>query len=105
MTVNQNLIRWISGNKQIGSVFSFERNGELCWSSVAIQKWGNVIKVYVDEIFEFQIDAENYLREEIVEFDSIESAIEFISSSTMAESEQLLPCKGQKIFNPEFSNK
>jgi len=103
MTVNENLIRWIAGNKQIGRVFSFERNGELCWSSVAMQKWGDVIKVYVDEILESQMDAENYLREEILEFDSIESAIEFVSKSTMTDPEQLSPCKGQKIFNPKFS--
>lgn len=103
MTVNQNLTRWISGGKQIGKVFSFDRNGELCWSSVAIQKWGEVVKVYVDEILESQMDAEIYLREETLAFDSIESALEFVSNSTMAELEQLSPCKGQKIFNPEFS--
>jgi len=100
MADNKQLTQWISGNKQVGEVFSFEKDGELCWSSVAIQKWGNVFKVYVDEVLESQMDAENYLREEILVFDSIESAIEFVSTSTMTAPEKLSPCKGQKIFNP-----
>ena len=98
----QKLIQWISDNKQVGKVFSFSRDGELCWSSVAIQKWKGVIKVYVDEIMESQMDAENYLREEILEFNTIESAIYYIATTTMTTPEELTPCKGQKIFNPDF---
>ena len=102
MVDHQKLIQWISESKQVGKVFSYDRDGELCWSSVAIQKWKGVIKVYVDEIMESQMDAENYLREEIIVFDTIESAIDYISTTTMTAPEELTPCKGQKIFNPEF---
>ena len=102
MTTKQKLARWVLENKQIGVVFSFEHHGAVYWSSVAIQKWQDVIKVYVDEILESQMHAENYSREEIAEHDSIESALEFVSTKTRAEPEMLFPCKGQKIFDPKL---
>jgi hypothetical protein len=100
----QQLEKWILNGKQIGKLFSYDREGEPCWSSVAIQKWKDVIKVYVDEILESQMDSENYLRDEIIEFNTVESAINYISNNTMASPKDLSPCKGQKIFNPEFTS-
>lgn len=96
----EKLREWILNNKQVGKVFSFEKNGELCWSSVAIQKHEDVIKVYVDEILESQMDAENYLREELINFVNVDDAINYVSKETMVEINDLFPCRGQKIFNP-----
>jgi len=89
-------------NKQIGNVFSYEQDGELYWSSVAVQKWGNIIKVYVDEILESQMDTENYTRDEVLIFQNIDDAIDYIESNTKVSIDRMKPCKGQKIFNPEF---
>ena len=100
MIENDKLSRWILKNKQVGVVFSYDRDGELTWSSVAIQKHGNVIKVYVDEILDSEMNSENYLREEVVNFNNIRDAISYVSSDTMASIDNLAPCKGQKIFNP-----
>lgn len=103
MSSTEQLIGWILNNKQVGDTFSFEKDGELYWSSVAIQKWRDIFKVYVDEILDSQMAAENYFRDEILIFENIEEAIEFISTNTMSSPERLKPCKGQKIFNPNFS--
>lgn len=102
MSDSEKITKWIVNNKQIGSAFSFNREGELFWSSVAIQKWDDTIKVYVDEILESKMHAEEYLREETLEFQNVTDAIEYICEHTMVDLDQLKPCKGQKIFNPKF---
>ncbi len=55
MPNTEKLIQWIEDGKQLGKVFSFNRNGKLIWSSVGIQKWQGIYKVYVDEIEEENI--------------------------------------------------
>ncbi|TQF67862.1 hypothetical protein [Pseudoalteromonas luteoviolacea] len=104
MPSREKLISWLGANKQIGVVFDFDRVEGKYWSSVGVQKWNSVFKVYVDEILESEMDAENYAREEIVSFTSVEEAIDFVENDTNANLEQLAPCKGQKIFNPAFDN-
>lgn len=98
----EKIIEWIENGKQLGKVFSFVRNGKTIWSSVGIQKWQNVYKVYVDEIEEEQMDAEIYLRDEINKFDNIIDALNYIDKNTQTNSLELRPCKGQKVFNPSF---
>ena len=104
MLNREKLTNWLINNKQIGKTFSFEQNNELCWSSVGIQIWEGVVKVYVDEILESQMDAENYLREEILAFPDIDSALNYVADNTKAPVDELTPCKGQKIFNPKFGS-
>jgi len=99
---NEQQHKWISEGRQLGIRFSFIRNGNLYWSSIGIQKWGGLLKVYVDEILESEMDAENYSREELLEFSNVDNALKFISENTIVNIENLKPCKGQKIFNPEF---
>jgi hypothetical protein len=93
---------WLESGKQIGEVFSFEKNSEKYWSSVGVQKWEGYYKVYVDEILESKMAAEDYSIEKIARFDSIELVEDFISANTKTKLELLTPCKGQKIFNPAF---
>ncbi|MFH0897951.1 MAG: hypothetical protein V1855_00030 [bacterium] len=102
MTNKDKIIQWINNGKQIGKIFSFKINGKIIWSSVGIQKWQNVYKVYVDEIEEKNITSENYLRNEIKKFDKLSDALNFIDKNTKINSNDLEPCKGQKIFNPKF---
>ena len=102
MDVREKIAIWVDRGKQVGDVFSFHRNDLLYWSSVAIRKWDGVIKLYVDEILESQMNAEKYEREEILEFDSVENALNYVSENTMVSLKKMMPCKGQKIFNPKF---
>jgi len=95
----ERLKNWISNNKQVGERFSYEKNGELCWSSVAIQQHEDKIVVFIDEIMESKMAAEEYLREEIIKFDNIDDALKYVSTSTRVCIDELKPCKGQKIFN------
>lgn len=102
MNLDIRLIDKIENGQQLGQRLSFEINGETWWSSVGIQKWEGKYKVYVDEILESNMNAEEYQREEIISFENVDDALVFIDSNTHANLENLLPCKGQRIFNPRF---
>ncbi|MGG4143922.1 hypothetical protein ABEW34_12380 [Paenibacillus algorifonticola] len=93
---------WLEEGKQLGINFSFENNGKKIWSSVAIQKWNNIYKAYIDEIEEDKMDSEEYRREEIHQFENLNDAFELINKTTLVNLNDLAPCKGQKIFNPSF---
>ncbi|ASY80521.1 hypothetical protein BJK05_11170 [Pectobacterium polaris] len=103
MIINENLLKSIENGTQLGKRFCFYINDELCWSSVGIQKWEKKYKVYVDEVLESKMNFEEYLREEIIEFDFLNDAICFINDNTRVNFNELTACKGQKIFNPKFN--
>lgn len=102
MVYSAKIIQLIEGEKQLGKVFSFIRDGHTIWSSVGIQKWEDVYKVYVDEIEEKSMDSENYIRDEIKKFNNLSDALKYINQNTEINSLELQPCKGQKVFNPNF---
>ena len=102
MNLNVNLLNIINNGTQVGARYSFLVENEVCWSSVGLQKWEGKYKVFIDEILESKMSSEEYLKEEIVSFDSAESALEFIKHNTKIEISALTPCKGQRIFNPKF---
>ncbi|MEL6862996.1 MAG: hypothetical protein AAFP19_01195 [Bacteroidota bacterium] len=92
----------IERGKQQGKTYCFKQDGETIWSSVAIQKWKGRYKVYIDEIAESRMAAEEYQKELIVDFDNLKEAIALIEAETNIKFHELQPCKGQTIFNPEF---
>ncbi|WP_205410205.1 hypothetical protein [Acetivibrio cellulolyticus] len=96
------MIQWIESGKQFGKIFSFEKDKKTIWSSVGIQKWQNVYKVYVDEIEEENMNAEKYLRDEIKRFNTLADALQYIDENTQINPLDLKPCKGQKVFNADF---
>lgn len=98
-----NLLIKIEKGFQVGCRFSFSRKEGLCWSSVGLQKWKSKYKVYVDEILESNMLSEEYMREEIIEFENLDDALKFIEENTNAKICDLATCKGQKIFNPLFN--
>ncbi|MBP9037178.1 MAG: hypothetical protein KBG38_05290 [Candidatus Cloacimonas sp.] len=102
MVNEDKIIELIEKGKQLGNMFSFDRSGKTIWSSVGIQKWQDIYKVYVDEIEEENMEAEIYLRDEINYFDNARDALKYIDEKTETNSLELHPCKGQKIFNPGF---
>ena len=93
---------WIAAGKQVGKSFSFERDNVLYWSSIAVQKWNDGYKLYVDEIEEAYIQGENYSREEIIYRLSLAEIEDIIKDTTLLKLDDLAPLKGQKIFNPAF---
>jgi len=94
----------IENGKQLGSSFSFKQQNKTVWSSVGIQKYDGAYKVYIDEIDEVNMDAEDYSREETKEFQALSEALEYIEATTILTFDRLQPCKGQRIFNPKFDN-
>ena len=93
---------WVEAGKQAGLTVEFSVAGEACWTSVAVQKWSGRYKVYVDEIKEAKMVAEEYEREDVRVFDTVDDAARYVSDRTRVKFEDLRPCKGQRIFNPEF---
>lgn len=90
--------------KQIGKTFSFEKDGQIVWSSVAMQKWDNCYLLYIDEIFETNMAGEIYEKEFIQAFTTIEAATEHLETMTSLKFEDLKSLKGRRIFNPDFAN-
>ena len=97
------VINWLAAGKQIGRSFSFEKQGLVYWSSIAVQKWKDGYKVYIDEILESKMDAEEYEKELVAELQNVEDVDEFIKNNSHTSLTSLIPCKGQKIFNPSFN--
>ena len=93
---------WVEVGKQVGKSFIFVRNGVTYWSSVAVQKWKDGYKLYVDEIEEKYIQGEEYEREEVIFCTSLSEIEILIKDTTALTIEQLAPLKGQKVFNPAF---
>lgn len=89
---------WIERGKQIGKRFSFERDGTMFYSTIAIQKKGDRYQVVIDEIDERHLASEDFSREETRIFDRLEEAVLFIESTTSIKVEDLRPSKGQKWF-------
>ncbi|WP_159514032.1 MULTISPECIES: hypothetical protein [Enterobacter] len=102
MNTNPNLIKKIENGSQVGQRVSFLMDDEICWTSVGLQKWNGKYKVYIDEILESKMNSEEYQREEVIYFDLLDNALEFIENNTHVKVFDLIPCKGQRIFNPDF---
>ncbi len=96
------VLSMIKSGKQLGKRFSYEKNSKTYWSSVGIQKHDGFYKVYIDEIEESQMAAENYEKDELMKFSDIEEAMNYLEKETILKLADLKPCKGRKIFNPNF---
>lgn len=95
--------QWIEQGKQLGKVFSFTRDEKIFWSSIGIQKFEGRFKVYVDEIEEAKMASyEEYLIEATRSFETLNEALDYLFETTHVVLEDLAPCKGQKVFNPNF---
>lgn len=94
------LLNKISNGFQVGCRFSFLNKDKVCWSSVGLQKWEGKYKVYINEILESMMSSEEYLREELIEFNTIDDALKFIERNTNAKINDLAPCKGQEYLTP-----
>ncbi|WP_400192663.1 hypothetical protein [Hymenobacter sp. B81] len=93
---------WVEAGKQIGKTFCYERNGQRCWLSVGIQRWEGIYKLYLSEISEANIVAEEFLRDETIPYASFEELLIGYAEQTDIPMEELTPLKGQKLFNPRF---
>ena len=102
MDNSQRVHMWIEAGKQVGKSFSFERDNVIFWSSVAIQRWNDGYKLYIDEIEEEYIQGEEYAREEIIYRTHLYEIEDIIKQTTSLTIDDLVPLKGQKIFNPKF---
>lgn len=96
------IVNKIDSGKQLGKTFSFENQSEVYWSSVAIQKWNDVYKVYIDCISEKNMNAENYEYEYLETFEKLDDAAVYMKKKANIDINSLKPCKGSTIFNPEF---
>ncbi|WP_324680661.1 hypothetical protein [Hymenobacter sp. GOD-10R] len=98
----QRVRRWIEAGKQVGKSFTFVRDGVTYWSSVAVQKWKDGYKLYIDEIEEEYLQGEDYVREEVIYRLCLAELEDVLKDTTSLSLDQLAPLKGQKLFNPAF---
>lgn len=92
---------WIDQGKQVGRTIS-AGDDDPTWFSAAIQKWQGQYAAHVSEIRESNMVAEEYDREITIAQPTLEEAERFIEVNSPIEFSTLAPCKGQKIFNPNF---
>lgn len=88
--------------QQLGARFSFVEDGQTIWSSVGVQFHEGKFKVYVDEIEEGKMDAEEYRKDMGISFPNLSDALEWAGENTRISPDELRPCKGSRIFNPAF---
>lgn len=83
------IIDKIETGQQLSKIYSYTLDGEAVWSSVAIQKWENSYKVFIDEILENNMGSEEYLKEIKIKFNTPEfredKTIEYAQKVKMIE--------------------
>lgn len=102
MKTTEQIQAWLEAGKQLGKVFSYEHDGQVYWSSVAIQKWDGKYKLYIDEIAESAMVSEGYCREELYNLLNFDELVNAVNLKSRIQIYDMTPCKGQKIFNPAF---
>lgn len=89
---------WIARGKQVGTRRSVARDGGTFYLRVAVQQRGAAYLVLVDEIDEARMTMEEYARDELRPFSSLDDAQRFIETTTPVRLHELQPSKGQKWF-------
>ena|SRR5688572_5339319 len=95
-------IQLVENGKQLGGSICKERDAETFYEDAGIQKWNGKFRVGVTKIAESDMDAENFEVDEVLEFNTINEAIEYLKEQSSVPVESMDICKGQKIFNPEI---
>ena len=93
----------IENGKQIGFKHFFDEKDKRYCEWVGLQKWNGIYKVYIGKIEENKMVAEEFERDEIREFQTLSEALDYIKANSSVSIEKMNVCKGQRIFNPEFS--
>ncbi|GAB2945974.1 hypothetical protein GCM10027048_08840 [Hymenobacter coalescens] len=91
---------WVEAGKQVGKVIRYDRDGQPSWFSVGIQRWDGEYLLYVSEILEANMVAEQFLRDEIIAYASFEELLVAYKQQTDILILELTPLKGQRLFNP-----
>lgn len=89
---------------QVGVTLSFKKGVEIYWSTVGIQLYEGVFKVYIDEINSEDMVSEVYSKDILKSFENLEDAISYLEFNSVVKFDQLQICKGQKKFNPKFED-
>ena len=98
----KNVDSWIAQGKQVGASISWREDDQVYWSSVGVQSWSGKVLVSVDEIPESKMAAEEYTRDELVAFETVEDARAYVNDTTRVAFDERRPCRGQRLFNPEL---
>ncbi|WP_092769490.1 hypothetical protein [Hymenobacter actinosclerus] len=94
---------WLEAGKQVGKSWSWVESGKTYWGSVGVQKWQGVYKIYVDKIEEARMsNLEDYDTDQIIETKCFEQIQHILTATCFINLVELIPQKGQKIFNPEL---
>ncbi len=102
MTKTRSTRELVEAGKQVGAEIRFDLVGSPCWCTVAVQKWAGAYLVSVSEILERNMVAEEFERDEVREFASLDAASSYVDSETRARFDEMRPLKGQRAFRPEM---
>lgn len=90
--------RLVERGMSVGTSFDFAFDGRTFYASVAIGKRDGVYRVRVDAIEYTRMAAEEFARDEVRVFATIDQAFGFILATTPVRLAQLAPSRGSKWF-------
>lgn len=92
----------VERGKQVGSSFSFLKEGQSFWITLALQKLGVDYIAHVALISEKNMDSEKFEVYETRAFSNLEQAISYLQTHSPGEYGvgKMSTFKGQKAFNP-----
>lgn len=94
---------WIEGGKQVGKSAFFDEGNERYLLSTGVQKWEGEYKLYFFKANESRMaDFEYYDAERIIRVTHFEELLNLIGALSPFKLNELMPLKGQRIFNPAF---
>lgn len=92
--------RWIESGKQVGAKLDAQIQGRPFFVVVGVQRWEGRIKVCVTAIAETMFAMDEYARDEVVDFGTIDEAAAYVGAHTPATFSELRPGKGLRYFDP-----
>ncbi len=104
MEIPEYVLKKFENGKQIGYHGEFTKEGEVHWTSVAIQKISNEYYVYISSIKEKNAAQDLFDIEILAALPTLESACNFLHEKFPAPIDWMLfdIFKGQKAFNPKY---
>jgi hypothetical protein len=90
----------IESGKQVGASLDTTENGICYHNSIGVQRWQDRFRVNISRIAYDDMASDQFEVDEVVEFATLDDALDYLTSHSCVPIEDLDVCKGQKMFSP-----
>ena len=95
-------VKLIESGKQVGAHLDTIEDSITYSNQIGIQRWKEKYRVSVSKIAYENMAGGYFEIDEVVEFDNLNEAFDYLSSVSPVPIESLNICKGQKAFDPKY---